>query len=214
MTTQKALKKDVRARMAKTGERYTAARRHVATEPDAWATDDLGQTDEAITRATGCDWRTWIYVLDRWNARDRTHTEIARHVASSYDVSGWWAQAVTVGYERARGMREVNQRPDGYSVSVSKTLAADADSVRSWFVNPRRRNRWLDPGTLTRRKGRAEASVRFDAPGGSRLTVTFDAKAPAKTTVVMEHSRLSGQTDVDRWRTFWRERLAELATRF
>ena len=213
MTTQKALKKDVRARMAKTGERYTAARRHVTRDGagDDWATHDLGQTDERIQAATGCDWTTWIYVLDRWGARERTHTEIARHVASSYDVNGWWAQAVTVGYERARGMRVANQRPDGYSVSVSKTIATDEAGARSWFLDGRRRRRWLEPGTLSRRPGRSEASTRFDTADGGLVIVAFDEKGPSKTTVSIEHTRLPDRDAVERWRAFWRERLAAVA---
>jgi hypothetical protein len=213
MTKQKALKKNVRARMAKTGERYTAARRQVTANgaDDDWARRDLGQTDERIVAATGCDWITWIYVLDRWGARERTHTEIARHVASTYDVNGWWAQAVTVGYERARGMRAINERPDGYSVSVSKTIAVDEAAARSWFLDGRRRRRWLEPGTLTRRPGRSATSTRFDTVDGGLVIVAFDAKGPSKTTVSIEHMRLSDRDAVERWRAFWRERLATVA---
>ena len=128
MTTDKARKRAVRARMTKTGDRYSAARRS-ATKPEPPATEDLGQSDETIRRATGKGWKQWIRLLDDWGARERTHTEIARHVNQVFGVSGWWAQTVTVGYERARGMRAKHQRPDGFSVSVSKTVAVDAATL-------------------------------------------------------------------------------------
>jgi hypothetical protein len=212
MTKQKALKRDVRTRMTKTGERYTAARRHVAADTDPWVTNDLGVSDAKITQATGCDWATWIYVLDRWGAKDRTHTEIARHLGSSYDVTGWWAQTITVGYERARGMRAPHQRPDGFAVGVSKTFRADTDTLRPWFADARRRSRWIERGALTARPTRTERNLRFDTTSGGRVAVSFDAKPGGKTTVAIQHERLTSAADVEPTRAWWKERLATLAT--
>ena len=42
------------------------------------------------------------------------------------------------------------------------------------------------------------------------MVVGVTPKGP-KTTVSIEHERLSGPDDVERWRAFWRERLAALA---
>src|SRR4051812_26250564 len=114
MTTDKAQKKAVRARMEKTGERYTAARQHIvdapaetdpAIEPPVVAplparVADPGMSDEAVAKATGQGWDHWFALLDAWAARDHNHTEIARYVASDLHIGDWWAQMVTVGYER------------------------------------------------------------------------------------------------------------------
>lgn len=221
MTTQKALKKDIRERMAKTGERYTAARRNVvdaktkakakAQSGDDWVTHDLGATDKKVKEATGCDWKTWIFVLDRWGARDSTHREIARHVAETYDVNGWWAQTVTVGYERARGMRDIHQRTSGFAVSVTKTLAVDASELRPFLADGRKRLRWLEKGALTLRPGKSESTLRFDAAGGSRVEMSLVPKGPGKTTVAIEHGRLKSRADVEAKRAYWKERLSKLA---
>src|ERR671922_201454 len=105
MTTNKAQKRATRARMAKTGERYTAARRHVVKPQEELPAEALIRPDEAVRQNTGKGWREWVSILDDWGARERTHRDIARHLQEEHGVPGWWAQTVTVGYERARGMR-------------------------------------------------------------------------------------------------------------
>jgi hypothetical protein len=215
MTTDKARKRAVRTRMTKTGERYTAARRNVvkppATEP--WATDDLGRTDEVIRTGSGKGWDEWIPILDAWGAKDRTHTEIARHVNGELGVPGWWAQTVTVGYERARGMRAVNQRPDGFSVSVSKTIPVDAATMSKAFTDARSRRRWLEPGVLNMRTSQPGRSARFEVGDGRvRAVMGLTAKGPAKTTVAIAFERLADKAEVEAFRTQWKERLAKLAS--
>lgn len=210
MTTDKARKRAIRTRMAKTGERYAAARRQV-TEPAPPVTDDLGMSDEAIRRRTGKGWREWLRLLDAWDATELTHPDIARHVHDAYGVDGWSAQAVTVGYERARGMRGVHEKADGYCAYASKTFAVDVLTLSRAFTEARRRNRWLEPGMLRVRTSKPGRSARFDvAEGGVRLIAWFDEKGPAKSTVHLEVDRLAGPDDVAREKAFWKERLAAL----
>jgi hypothetical protein len=155
MTKDKARKHEVRARMTKTGERYTAARRHVVKPlSQPWVTDDLGASEETIRRGSGRGWQEWIRLLDDWGAADRTHTEIARHLASDLGVDGWWAQSVTVGYERARGKRAAHQRPDGFCAYASKTVPVHVSRLREAFVDAGQRARWLEKGTVRLRPSR------------------------------------------------------------
>ena len=149
MTTNKAAKRAIRSRMSKTGERYTAARRHVAK--DAARTPKLpprvadpGWSDETVRKGSGKTWDEWLGILDAWGAKDRTHTEIARHVARDHGVPGWWAQTVAVGYERARGMRKPNTNVGGERyVTVSKTVNVPVEELFAAMAEPPRRNRWL-----------------------------------------------------------------------
>ena len=76
MTQQKTFKRRVRARMAKTGESYTAARRQLLT--DAPPPFEPPVSEERVVENTGHGWDHWLAVLDEWGARGRTHTEIAR----------------------------------------------------------------------------------------------------------------------------------------
>jgi hypothetical protein len=211
MTEDKARKRAIRSRMAKTGERYTAARRHLVDHEEL-DFDDLGHSDEVLRQNTGQDWPAWLRILDRWGARERTHGQIARYLTEEQGVSGWWAQTITVGYERARGMRAKYQRiSTGFTVSVSKTFNVGVAPLYAAFTEPRKRNRWLEAGTLRMRTTRKGKSARFDhGDGVSRVNAYFDSKARAKTTVTVDHERLPDAEAVEEMRAYWRERLARL----
>jgi hypothetical protein len=215
MTEDKARKRAVRTRMAKTGERYTAARRHVVKQAEPALPPrvaDPGMPDESIVRGSGRDWDSWFRILDAWGATKRTHTEIARYVGEEHGVDGWWAQTVAVGYERARGMRARYQRSGGaFSVSVSKTLPVEADRLFRAFTESRARNRWLEPGTLRTRTSQPGRTARFDVRDGSRLNASFTPKGEARTTVSLEVEKLPHADAVEEVRAFWKERLARLA---
>jgi len=217
MTTDKARKRAVRSRMQKTGERYAAARRHLVRDD---AKPDLpprvaepGMSDAAILKGSGRSWDDWFRILDAWDATTHDHTEIARYVNAELGVDGWWSQSVTVGYERARGMRAPNQRPEGFEVSVSKTVAMPPLEAWRAFVEPRRRTSWLDlplrMRTGTRTMGR---SARFDVPSeGTRFNAYFDAKGDDRCVVTVTHVKLADAADVASHRAAWRERLGRLA---
>jgi hypothetical protein len=209
MTEQKARKRQVRTRMAKTGERYTTARRNV-TNPLPPRVGEPPFSEAAVRKATGKGWDNWFRILDRWGGTDRTHTEIARHV-TDLGVDGWWAQSVTVGYERARGMRAEHQRSAGFTVDVSKTFPVAAERLHRAFAQARQRNRWLARGTLRLRTATAPTSARFDfGDGSSRVAVFVTAKGTAKATASIQHERLADAEAVEEMRAFWKDGLAEL----
>jgi hypothetical protein len=216
MTEDKARKRSIRTRMSKTGESYTAARRNLmkSAAPPVWESVDLGKSDETIKRGSGKTWAEWFAILDSWGAKAHNHTEIARYVAEEHDVSGWWAQTVTVGYERGRGLRAVNQRTSGFYVGVSKTLPVGVNRLSEEFTETRNRNLWLEPGTLRTRTSQPGKSARFDfRDGKGRVHVYFVSKGRSKATVSVQHERLSDEDAVEEMRAFWRGRLAELARR-
>ena len=171
-----------------------------------------GMSDDAVRRGTGRTCDEWFALLDGWQARERSHPEIARYLWQEHGVDGWWAQGVTVGYERARGMRAKHERPDGFSVNASKTVPVPVARLFAAFVEEAARDRWLEPGTLRLRTAQPDRSARFDVvANGTRLAVTFAAKGDAKASVQIEHQKLPIVEDVDTWRAFWKARLARLA---
>jgi hypothetical protein len=214
MTRQKSFKRLVRARMEKTGESYTAARATLlAAEEKPAGAPALTMSDEAIRRGTGRGWEEWFDMLDEWGAEERTHKEIARWLHYEHAVDGWWAQSVTVSYERARGMRAVGERPGGFSVTAQRTVAAPVERLYDAFVDESLRERWLPGAELRDRTATKPRSVRFDwGDGGTRLVVGFSAKAEDKSTVALEHERLADAAEAERMKPFWRERLEALAS--
>jgi uncharacterized protein YndB with AHSA1/START domain len=227
MTKQKSFKGRVRARMDKTSERYTAARRQLLAKAGTEETPDAGApgaspvdapgarrpySDEVVRANTGRTWDEWFALLDDWGAAERPHTEIARWVVSEHGVGGWWAQGVTVAYEQARGLRAPGQRRDGlFEASASKTVAVPVDRLYRAFTDPALRGRWLPDVTFEVRTAQPGRSIRADWDDGStRLAVNFTARGDAKSQVALVHQRIPDAGTAEQLRRFWRERVAVL----
>jgi hypothetical protein len=218
MTTQKLLKRRVRERMSKTGEHYTAARRHVVRGRDRLeaARTRLASarelaSDEKLAEATGHDWEEWISLLERWGARDRKHGEIADFLVAQHGVPGWWAQAITTGYERASGMRLKHQQPNGFTIYASKTVGVPMDVLFDAFVDDPTRRRWLTDGSMALRTSQPGKVARFDWDDGpTRVLVTFEAKAPSKATAHVAHERLPDADSAETAKALWKSRVAAL----
>jgi hypothetical protein len=218
VTEEKSFKRRVRDRMSKTGESYTAARRQVAQKRDRvqaartrLAATPMPVSADKIKEATGRQWEQWFSILDRWGARDKKHGETAEFLMAEHDVEGWFAQAITVGYERARGMRLKHQQADGFSVSASKTIAVPVDVLFDAFVNSRRRKKWLTDGAMSLRTSQPGRTARFNWEDGStRVNVSFEDKGPSKSTVVVAHEKLPDADEAETAKASWRERLADL----
>jgi hypothetical protein len=193
MTRARALKQVIRARAAKTGERYTTARRHVLTQL-RWQTPHAGRgaapaapevnpvpltvkgglSDAKAREKTGHGLAHWFDVLDRFGGVARGHTALARHLAGDHGVPGWHAQGITVAYERARGARTVNQRCDGeFEVSVSKVIAAPARDVIATLGNVRSRRHWTAGVDADLAQGLTDA---LDAPRSKGIVVRPDGQ--------------------------------------
>jgi hypothetical protein len=166
-------------------------------------------SDEAVKRATGKDWAEWLKVLDKEGAKKLGHREIVEIVSGKYGVGPWWQQMVTVGYERARGLREVHETATGFVANASRTIAVPVDELSEAWSDGRRRAKWLGVKAVAR-KTTSKKSMRFDWPDGTQVLVTCDPKGDAKSVVTIEHSKLSGAKDVAARKVFWKETLAKL----
>ncbi|MFE9689467.1 hypothetical protein [Micromonospora sp. NPDC005806] len=221
MTSQKSFKSRVRARMGRTGESYTTARRQVLAKatPDTPATDAArgrGQLDRIsaalLRERTGHDWDAWFARLDAWGAVERTHTEIARWLVTAHEVPGWWAQTITVGYEQSRGLRAPGQRRGGgFETSGSRTVAVPVTVLFDAFADETLRRRWLPDVDVRVRTATAPKTFRADWAGGpTRIAVGFTPLGDAKARVAVLHEKLTDAGEADRLKAYWRDRLAAL----
>ena len=193
MTAQRSFKRLVRARMDKTGESYTAAR-----QPSCAGAEETGPRREAPRSSTrtprsasapGEDGRSGSTSSTSGARPTRSHREIAQWVASSWASSRWaGTPRRSPAATSAPGVgREVGQKPDGFRVTATKTVAVPVEPLYEAFVDPIERKRWLPDIELRKRTATAPKSARFDWNGGpSRLHVTFDAKDPQKSTAIAE----------------------------
>lgn len=166
--------------------------------------------DDAVRERTGRGWAEWIAALDEAGAAAMPHAEIARLLGEKFGVRPWWAQQVTVGYERARQGRATNQAADGYQVGVSRTIAAPAERVFAAWMDDATRRRWLGKPEFTVSKATEPRSIRIKWGDGSRLDVMIYPKGEGKSQLSVDHRRISDPGAVEPRRAFWKERLDAL----
>lgn len=171
-----------------------------------------GSSSEAVHKATGKDWAAWTKALDKEKAHTLPHKEIAILVHEKFGVGDWWAQMVTVGYERIKGLRVKNQKADGFEVSASKTVAVDAITALEAFTDSKRLQSWFGE-TMKLRTANAGKSARFDAPEeGGVVSLWLTPKGPAKTSLSLQHSQLPDEASVERMRAYWKAALDRYKT--
>jgi uncharacterized protein YndB with AHSA1/START domain len=229
MPANKDFKRLVRGRMQKTGESYTTARAHLikqkpaaAAAPAAARTSTArpaavdyaklaGRSDAIIKKRTGCTWERWVKALDHAQAYTWTHREIAKHVHEKYKVPGWWAQSVTVGYERIKGLRAVGQRRDGsFEATKSRTFSVPLVRLYRAFHDARTRAQWLPDVDLTVRTATRGKSMRITWPDRTSVAVGFASRGAGKSQVAVQHEKLADRAAAARMKEYWAERLDAL----
>ncbi len=120
---------------------------------------------------------------------------------------------IAVSYERARGIRAMNQNCSGdFSVSVSKVMpaalpelfaAATSDPVR-----------WFPKGSFVESSKTGDKYFRGAwGKKGARLEINFYAKGPAKAQIVVQVNKLAGNEAVEAERAAWKTALLRLEER-
>lgn len=213
MTSQEALKRRIRERMAKTGERYTAARRMTLAQAKkrkrTWVSEP--ETPEETTReATGKGWDEWVDIIEAWEGRKDGHTAIAKHLAAEYGLTSWWSQGVTIGYERITGIRVLHQMTDGtFTGSKSKTVEIDLPALRAMIIDDEgRRDLFVGYETTLRSKPTSKA-LRVGFEDGAAL-FSFDPATKGRTRITVSHEKLESSEAADRWRFYWSDWLDAL----
>jgi uncharacterized protein YndB with AHSA1/START domain len=170
-----------------------------------------GVGSEAVERATGKGWDEWLKVLDRAGAKSMPHKEIALLLSRKCGVPDWWSQMVTVGYEQARGLRDVYQHADGFAANATRTYEVSVDNLFVAWNDPKARARWLPRAPLELRRAVSGKSLRMTwKTGDSRVLVNFLAKGSGRSQVQVEHGKLPSAAAVTRQKAFWSEALGRL----
>ena len=219
MTRDKDRKRIIRARMQKTGESYTAARAQILSKADHRSSAPppidyakvAGMSDAKVAEKTGRTWREWTTVLDAAKASALPHREIADLVHGRHGVPGWWAQTVTVGYERIKGLRDRGQRRGGsYEASKSRTYAVPVDRLFHAWTDDATRRRWIGEAKTRVRTAKAHKSVRLQWPDGSIIAVWLTPKGAAKSAVAVTQTKLPDQAAAKQAGAEWSARLDAL----
>lgn len=206
MTKQESFKRQIRERMRKTGERYAAARRNLLEQSptgDRLWVSEPEISEEAVETGTGMGWTGWCDLIDGWPEQPSDHTEIAARLHRDHAVSVWWAQMVTVGYERITGLRLPYQRPDGtFSAGKSRSVQVDASLLKAMLLDDEGRMN-LFPGQATELRSKPTSKVIRLAIGPGTAQIRIEPKPDGKVKVSIIHERLPEFDDVAQWKFYW-----------
>lgn len=169
-----------------------------------------GVSSDAVRAKTGKTWEEWFAILDAAGAAQMRHPEIAAYLAQHQGVPDWWSQMVTVGYEQARGLRQVHEKTDGFTANASKTVAVPVDRLFEAWADEDVRRRWLPDALLTIRKATPGKSLRVTWADGSHVDVEFTSKGEAKSRVAVQHSRLPDAETSTATKAYWSAALTRL----
>lgn len=166
-------------------------------------------SDEAVAVKTGKRWSEWFKVLDKAGARKMNHQEIVA-VVNKQGAGPWWQQMIAVTYEQARGLRAKHEKPDGYEISVSRTVAAPAGKAYKAWTDEKTRQKWL-PSKLSIRKATMNKTLRISwEDGRTSVAVAFMTKDSTKCQVVAQHNKLLSAKEAAKMKRFWGEALDRL----
>jgi uncharacterized protein YndB with AHSA1/START domain len=194
-------------------------------------------SSESLREATGRDWEKWLETLDSAGAADWDHKEIVAHLGREHpEVSSWWQQSITVGYEQARGKRVLGETADtGFQVGVQRTLPVSADEA--WELLVSRPELWLGEGAsvafgegeryvVPAGRGEPETTgeIRVVKPGDrlrmtwqpetwsapATLQLTLTASGPKKAAIGAHLEKLPDADAREATRKQWREALERL----
>jgi hypothetical protein len=172
-------------------------------------------SDEAIENGTSRSWPDWLAVLQSFNAEDLSHKEIAARLQADGELSGWWAQMLTVAFEQHIGRRVPGQDCSGsFSVAVSKTLPGTMDSALQRWQSRMHGVRGLSDVVLTRGPDTSQTEKwrywRCGLADGSRVNVNIYQKSADKASLGIQHEKLESEAQVEHWRAFWKARVKDL----
>ena len=169
-------------------------------------------TDAGIRARTGKGWDQWFAALDKAAAAKLDHAGVTALLCGKMKVGPWWSQIIAVSYERARGLRAMNQKCNGeFAVSVSRTLPVDLATLYDAVSDEKQRKKWFPKGPF---KVSSETKDKYFrgawGKNGARLEVGFYAKGAGKAQIALQVNKLDGPETVESERALWKEGLGRL----
>ena len=175
------------------------------------ATKAPRMSDEAAKAKTGKTWNEWFTILDKAGGKKMTHKEIVKYLSGEQGVGPWWQQMVTAAYEQRSGLRAEHQKPDGYEISVSRTVKAPLTTLYKAFGNEKRRKQWLPEEGLVERTATANKSMRVTWNDRKTiLSISFLPKGEATSQIVVQHGKLPDAKAAAKMKKYWAEALDRL----
>ena len=168
-------------------------------------------TDAGIVAKTGHGWDYWFAALDKAGAAKLDHKGITTLLDKKFKPGPWWGQMIAVSYERARGIRAMNQKCDGeFSVSATKVMPLGLSELFAAATDPKTRKQWFPPGAFEETSKTTDKYWRGKWKGDARLSAGFIAKGEGKAQIAMDIGKLADGEAVENERAAWKKALVKL----
>lgn len=186
---------------------------------------------ETYKQKTGKTLRQWFSELDLHQAKGWAHKEIVNYLEKKHKLDAWWAQMITVEFEKHLGKRTLGQTQDaGFEIGIQRTISIDSAELWEWLLSAEGAEVWLGIRTeIPARKGASFLSrdgsyeVRSIVEGRKiRLRKTYDNSASTiqlyltpkkeKTALLVHHERLEDSTQREKMKRHWQNTLQVVKT--
>lgn len=190
---------------------HRAARAHGMNAQDEHSRNS--SMNKQLVATTGRCFDDWFDILDNAGAESWPHWKIKRYLGGTRKNDEWWANAVAIAYERARGF---NPARSAYSVRATKTVHATPENVWKLIDIEDERRAWLDI-ELEERSRKENSALYCELADGSKVTISLrntpdTTDSTPSTLVTIRHSGLANEASLEETKTFWRAALATLVT--
>lgn len=188
-------------------------------------------TDAACKKATGRTLSEWYKKLDAASALDLGRRETVSYLWEDVNKNAWWSVTIAVEYEKFKDIKKKDGRFEGYGICPTKTIAASPADIYKALTDAAMLQKWcgvkpagpVDTGTRYSSpdgesgeylRVRKDKDLRFtwthaDATAPTQVDISMDVKG-AKTTVMVNHSRLQSRAEADGLHAAWTDALDRL----
>ena len=184
-----------------------------------------------VVRGTGREFGDWFRELDARGGPQQGRRALGEALVAR-NLDTWWVTTLLVEYEKARGVTDKDGAPTGYNICVTKSVAApparvyDALLDTVWWLGSRASSSPQEGETFEDGDGHSGTwktlapgkAMRFTWAGeGHQAGETVEVKlsaAGAKTSIVLNHSRLPDRSAADGMRAAWGRVLDTLKEKF
>jgi uncharacterized protein YndB with AHSA1/START domain len=189
--------------------------------------------DADVRKRTGKTLDDWYRRLDASGVAGTGRRAATEHLMTEHELDAWWAQTIAVEYERARGQKERDGRPKGYSICVTKSITALPEAVFDSFGRAEMLSQWRgqatsdfrEKGAFRTEDGERGEFVKLARPKTLRFTWSSEAIAESLslvelkltpkgngTALVLNHERIQSRALADGLREAWGRGLTGLKT--
>jgi uncharacterized protein YndB with AHSA1/START domain len=178
-------------------------------------------------------WKEWRKILSNVVSDDWSHKNIVSLLRKEYGISHWWAQTITIDYEKATGKRVTGQTYSaGFQIGVQTTVPLSKKKTWELLVSPEGIRTWLgdvkgfdfSEGTKYQTENGTVGEIRVLRPfhhvrlswkpenwaESSTLQIAVVSKTEGKTALRIHHEKLTNEKVRNQMRAHWQNVLNKL----